>query len=73
MTSIENVTGSANFMNYLHGDSRDNVLIGGENIDWFEGREGADNDMFDGGVGNDTLSGVLARIPSRADWASIRS
>jgi trimeric autotransporter adhesin len=46
LSSIENVTGSPNNLNYLHGDQNDNVLIGGNNFNWFEG-----------GGGNNTLIG----------------
>lgn len=46
LTSIENLTGTTSYLNYLHGDARDNVLIGGENFDWFEGRGG--NNTLDG-------------------------
>ena len=41
LASIENVTGATGYMNYLHGDQRDNVLIGGNASDWLTGRGGS--------------------------------
>jgi Ca2+-binding RTX toxin-like protein len=51
LTSIENITGAPNNLNYLHGDQNDNVLIGGNNFNWFEG--GGGNNTLIGGTGTD--------------------
>jgi Ca2+-binding RTX toxin-like protein len=51
LTSIENVTGSLTAMNTLHGDQNDNILIGGNNFNWFDGRDG--NNALIGGSGID--------------------
>jgi Ca2+-binding RTX toxin-like protein len=46
VSSIENVTGSATMLNYLHGSQADNVLVGGDSFDWLVGRGG--NNTLDG-------------------------
>jgi Ca2+-binding RTX toxin-like protein len=51
LSSIENVTGAPNNLNYLHGDQNDNVLIGGNNFNWLEG--GGGNNTLVGGPGID--------------------
>jgi Ca2+-binding RTX toxin-like protein len=53
-TGIENVDGSS-YANTVYGNSRDNVLTGGREIDYFYGREGADT--LRGSRGNDKLYG----------------
>ena len=51
LSSIENIIGAPNNLNYLHGDQNDNVLIGGNNFNWLEG--GGGNNTLVGGPGID--------------------
>jgi Ca2+-binding RTX toxin-like protein len=51
LASIENVTGSLTAMNTLMGDENNNILIGGNNFNWFDGRDG--NNTLIGGSGID--------------------
>ena len=51
LRSIENLTGSTDNLNYLHGNAQDNVLIGGNTADWLTGRGG--NNTLDGRGGVD--------------------
>jgi Ca2+-binding RTX toxin-like protein len=53
LTSIENVTGAANFTNDLQGDANDNVITGGELMDWLRGRGGSN--VIDGRGGLDFM------------------
>lgn len=50
LTSIENLTGASNSLNYLHGSAADNVLIGGDAADWLTGRGGSNTLDGRGGV-----------------------
>jgi Ca2+-binding RTX toxin-like protein len=50
LISIENVTGAANFTNDLQGDANDNVIIGGELMDWLRGRGGSNTIDGRGGL-----------------------
>ncbi len=73
LVDIENLTGSANYIDVLTGDDGVNVieglggddnLYGGAGNDTLEGGDGSD-DLF-GGAGDDTLDGGAGN----ADWAS---
>ncbi|MFZ4859517.1 MAG: beta strand repeat-containing protein, partial [Desulfuromonadaceae bacterium] len=73
--SVENVTGSTLYANYLYGNSVANTLTGGVGNDILVGNGGSDlltgstgddilnggsgNDMMYGGDGNDTFSGLM--------------
>ena len=58
VSSIENITGSLNGRNYLHGDAGNNTLTGGNLADWFTGRGG--NNLLTGGANGGELYGDLA-------------
>jgi Ca2+-binding RTX toxin-like protein len=53
VTAVENLTGATNFINYMMGDNRDNVLTGGDNLDWLAGRGGSNT--LDGRGGYDIV------------------
>jgi Ca2+-binding RTX toxin-like protein len=50
LVAVENVTGSANSLNYLHGNQANNVLVGGSASDWLNGRGGSNTLDGRGGV-----------------------
>ncbi len=74
--SIENVTGTK-YVDYIFGNSEDNVLSGGLGADWLYGNGGndyfiatIDNDTIDGGLGGDVIEYRANKRPIYADLSS---